>query len=133
MGIISLLPPPGQKLICVIDDVNLAYSSNASSIELLRSLIATNLLWDRKTWTAKTVLDYQIIYTLSCDKQINNLPDEFLRYFNLLCVPPCEDESIHSILNAFSKTFPAIYNNVQSYIDSKCLTTATIELFAQLK
>lgn len=83
---VTLLPPPGQRLICVVEDINIAYSQANSSIELLRSLFTTSVLWDRKVWTSKNIIDYQIIYTLSSGRPLT-LPERFLRHFNLLYVP----------------------------------------------
>lgn len=129
----SLLPPPGQKLICIIDDINLTYAEAVTSTELIRSLFATNVLWDRKAWTPKNVVDYQIVYTLSCNRQLANLPERFLRYFNMLFVPECEEESLHAIFNTFTKTLPAVNTAIEIYLDSKHLATATVDLFRHVK
>jgi hypothetical protein len=91
LGVISLLPPPGQKLICLVDDINLIHSECYTSMELLRSLLANSVLWDRKSWTPKNVIDYQIILTISSESQINSISSRLQRHFNMIYVPSMED------------------------------------------
>lgn len=91
------------------------------------------MFWDRKAWTPKNVVDCQVVYTLSCNRQLTNLPERFLRHFNILYVPECEEQSLLGILNTFTKTLPAVNSAIENYLDSRSLALATVELFSHLK
>lgn len=86
LGVVSLLPPPGKKLLIVIDDRNMAYQTCHSTLELIRSIIQRNQVWDRQGWYVKLLHNCQTLFSLS-SIQTADFSQQLTRHMNILHMP----------------------------------------------
>ena len=87
-GSITLVPPPGKQFIYFIDDINMPAIEEYGAqppIEMLRLMLGSQGVWDRKTHVFKFFEGVEMIISGTYGR--TDLPPRFLRFFNTLYLP----------------------------------------------
>jgi dynein heavy chain len=129
--------PVGKKVLMFVDDVNMPQPDEFGAqhaIELLRQYLDFGGFYDRRKLFWKTVQDVTVVAACAPPGGgRNHMTPRFMRHFNIINLPPPNEESLRRIFSAIIKGFfdsGGYSEDIQNL--GKRMVGASVELYSRI-